>query len=206
MVSQTRRAGTMENFREIPFVRISANWTQSLVVAGKFGVKLLPGWLAMARADAAKLLFLTGEKLKPGELGHPPWTKISGWLLGMNTRPLLFALLVVQLVSTAPQTLALSIVGRHMKGIVQLVDADAKEAELWRPGKQALRFTWDRQTKFITCRQIADAAILRPGVLVDIICYHPFFGDTYVRKVTLLSRPVRRPEKIHSTDPPVATF
>jgi hypothetical protein len=50
--------------------------------------------------------------------------------------------------------------------------------------------------------------MLRPGALVEIICYRPFFGDTNVTKVTLLSGSLHLTEKIHSKDLPAgaATF
>jgi hypothetical protein len=106
----------------------------------------------------------------------------------VNNLNLLIALVIANLVSTAPPTLALSIRGRHIKGIIQKVDAQAREAELLQPGKaKPLRFTWDKQTEFVAGVQFVDAAMLRPGASVEIICYHPFFGDTYATKVTLLS-------------------
>jgi hypothetical protein len=105
----------------------------------------------------------------------------------MKTLNLLIALVVANLVSTASPTLALSIRGRHIKGIIQKVDAQAREAELLQPGKaKGLRFTWDKQTKFVAGLQFVDAAMLRPGASVEIICYYPFFGDPYATKVTLV--------------------
>jgi hypothetical protein len=97
-------------------------------------------------------------------------------------------LIIANLVNTVPPILAISIMRRHITGIIQKVDAQTQEAELLQSGKaKPLRFTWDSQTKFITRLEVADAAMLRPGALVEIICYHPFIGGTYVTKVTLLS-------------------
>ena len=127
----------------------------------------------------------------------------------MKTRHLLIALIIANLVNTVPPILAISIIRRHITGIIQKVYAQTREAELLPSGKaKPLRFTWDRQTKFITCLQVADAAMLRPGALVEIICYRPFFGDTNVTKVTLLSGSLHLTEKIHSKDLPAgaATF
>ena len=118
-------------------------------------------------------------------------------------------MIIANLVNTVPPILAISIIRRHITGIIQKVYAQTREAELLPSGKaKPLRFTWDRQTKFITCLQVADAAMLRPGALVEIICNHPFFGDTYVTKVTLLSGSLHLTEKIHSKDLPAgaATF
>jgi hypothetical protein len=85
--------------------------------------------------------------------------------------------------------LAFSIRGRHIKGIIQKVDAQAREAELLQPDKaKGLRFTWDKQTKFVAGLQFVDAAMLRPRASVEIIYYYPFFGDPYATKVTLLFR------------------
>jgi hypothetical protein len=102
---------------------------------------------------------------------------------------LLVALVVASLVGTASPTLAIATMGRHVKGMIQKVDAQAQDAELLQPGKiKTLRFTWDRQTKFVANLRLADAAILRLGASVEIIYYHPFFGDPYATKVKLLSR------------------
>ncbi len=123
----------------------------------------------------------------------------------MRTRNLLIPLVIINLVCPAPPTLALSIRGRHVTGIIQKVDAQAREAELLPPGKaKPLRFTWDRQTQFVPGLQFVDAAMLRPGALVEIICYHPFFGDTYVTKVTLLSRSLHQTERTHACALPTA--
>jgi hypothetical protein len=114
----------------------------------------------------------------------------------VKTRHLLVALVVANQLTTAPPTLALSIMGHQIKGIVRKVDVETREAELFPAGKtKPLRFTWDSQTKFVTGLQRADASILRPGALVEIHCYRPFFGETYVRKVTLLSESQRRSKK-----------
>jgi hypothetical protein len=112
-------------------------------------------------------------------------------------------LVVANLVSTASPTLALSIRGRHIKGIIQKVDAQEGDAELLQPGKaKRLRFTWDKQTKFVADLQFVDAAMLRSGASVEIIYYHPFFGDPYVTKVRLLSVSLHQTEKTHVKDLP----
>jgi hypothetical protein len=116
----------------------------------------------------------------------------------VKTLNLLIALVVANLVSTASPTFAFSIRGRQIKGIIQKVDAQARDAELLQPGKaKPLRFTWDQQTKVIADLQFVDAAMLRPGASVEIIYYHPFFGDPYVTKVTLLSVSLQQTEKTH---------
>jgi hypothetical protein len=123
---------------------------------------------------------------------HIPCTRASARKAGY----LFVALVVANLVSTEAPTQAFSVKGRHVVGFIQNVDAQAREAELVQPGKpKPLRFTWDQQTKFLTRLQLCDARVLRPGVLVEIVCYHPFFGDTYVTRVTLLSRSLLETQK-----------
>lgn len=123
----------------------------------------------------------------------------------MRTRNLLIPLVIINLICPAPPTLALSIRGRHVIGIIQKVDAQAREAELLPTGRaKPLRFTWDRQTQFVPGLQFVDPAMLRPGALVEITCYHPFFGDTYVTKVTLLSGSLHQTERTPSCALPAA--
>jgi hypothetical protein len=116
-------------------------------------------------------------------------------------------MVVANFLSTVPSTLALTIIGHRITGIIQKVDAGTREAELLPSGNsKPLRFTWDRETRFITNRLLADATILRPGALVEITCFFPFFGQTYVKKVTLLSglihqagvhQPITSPSRIN---------
>jgi len=92
------------------------------------------------------------------------------------------------LLSVAPPSFALSIRGRHLIGIIQKVNTEAREAELLPLGKaKPLRFTWDRQTRFVANQHFVDAAILTSGARVEVVYYQPFFGNPYVTKVTLLS-------------------
>jgi hypothetical protein len=94
---------------------------------------------------------------------------------------------VAILMSVAPLSFALSIPGRHVVGIIQEVNAQAREAELLQPGKaKPLRFTWDNQTRFIANQHFVDAAILSSGARVEVEYHQPFFGKPYVTKVTLL--------------------
>jgi hypothetical protein len=105
-----------------------------------------------------------------------------------KARSLLVALVVASFLSTVQSTRALTIIGHRITGIIQKVDAGTREAELLSSGNsKRLRFTWDRETRFITNRQLATATMLRPGALVEITCFSPFFGEIYVKKVTLLS-------------------
>jgi hypothetical protein len=129
---------------------------------------------------------------------------MAAWRPGVRTRNLLIPLVVLNLVCPAPPTLALSIKGRHVIGIIRKVDAQAREAELLPTDRaKPLRFTWDRQTQFVPGRFV-DPAMLRPGALVEISCYHPFFGDTYARKVKLLSGSLQQTERTPSCALPVA--
>jgi hypothetical protein len=106
----------------------------------------------------------------------------------VKARALLIAVVVANFLSALPSTLALTIIGHRITGIIQKVDAGTREAELLAAGtSKPVRFTWDRETRFITKRQIADATMLRPGALVEITCFSPFFGQTYVKKVTFIS-------------------
>jgi hypothetical protein len=52
-------------------------------------------------------------------------------------------------------------------GIIQNVNALAREAELLQPDKEnPLRFTWDKQTRFVANQHFVDAAILSSGARV----------------------------------------
>jgi hypothetical protein len=104
---------------------------------------------------------------------------------------------VAILVSVASPSFALSIRGRHLVGIIQNVNALARDAELLQPGKEnPLRFTWDKQTRFVANQHFVDAAILSSGARVEVICIRPFFGSPYVTRVTLLSNSTPHDSKI----------
>ena len=92
---------------------------------------------------------------------------------------------------------ALSIRGRHLVGIIQNVNSLARDAELLQPGKEnPLRFTWDKQTRFVANQHFVDAAILSSGARVEVVCIRPFFGSPYVTRVTLLSSSTPHDSKI----------
>ena len=91
------------------------------------------------------------------------------------------------LMSVASPSFAHSIGARHLVGIIQYVNAHAREAELLPPDKaKPLRFKWDKQTRFVANQQLVDAVILSSGVRVEVVYIQPFFGSPYVTKVTLL--------------------
>ena len=116
----------------------------------------------------------------------------------MKTVSVLVISVIGILVSVAPPSFALSTMGRHLIGIIQEVNAQAREAELLQPGKaKPLRFTWDKQTRFVANQHFVDAAILSPGARVEVIFHPHFFGNPYVTKVTLLSTSIRRDSKIN---------
>jgi hypothetical protein len=93
------------------------------------------------------------------------------------------------LMSVASPSIAHSIGARHLVGIIQYVNAHAREAELLQPGKaKPLRFTWDKETRFIADQHLIDAVILSSGVRVEVVYIRPFFGRPYVTKLTLLQR------------------
>jgi len=107
----------------------------------------------------------------------------------VKTLSLLVICVVAILVSGAPPSFALLTMGRHLVGTIQSVNAQAREAKLLQMGKeQSLRFTWDKQTRFIADQHFVDAAMLTIGARVEVVCIRPFFGSPYVTKVTLLSR------------------
>ena len=57
---------------------------------------------------------------------------------------------VAVLVNVVPTSFALSTAGRHTIGIIQKVNAQAREAELLELGKEkSLKFTWDKNTRFL---------------------------------------------------------
>jgi hypothetical protein len=84
-----------------------------------------------------------------------------------KARALLIALVVANFLSAVQSTRALTIIGHRITGIIQKVDAGSREAELLPSGhSKPVRFTWDRETRFITNRQLANATMLRAGALV----------------------------------------
>jgi hypothetical protein len=115
----------------------------------------------------------------------------------VKTVSLLVISVVAILMSVAPPSFAFSVRGRHLVGIVQNVNAQAREAELRQPGKvKPLRFTWDKQTRFIANQDFVDAAILSSGARVEVVCIRPFFGSPYVTKVTLQTTSTPHDSKI----------
>jgi ABC-type protease/lipase transport system fused ATPase/permease subunit len=111
------------------------------------------------------------------------------------TNPLLLApsatvviSVVAVLVNVVPTSVALSTAGRHTIGIIQKVNAQAREAELLELGKEkSLKFTWDKHTRFLANQHFVDATILSSGARVEVVFHPHFFGNPYVTKVTLLS-------------------
>jgi Tfp pilus assembly protein PilE len=100
------------------------------------------------------------------------------------------------LVSIALPSYGFFVMGRHVVGVIQEVNAQAREAELLQPGKaKALRFTWDNQTKFVANQHSVDATLLSPGARVEVVFHPHFFGSPYVTKVTLMSTPIRHDRK-----------
>jgi hypothetical protein len=112
-----------------------------------------------------------------------------------KARALLIALVVANFLSAVQSTRALTIIGHRITGIIQKVDAGSREAEFLPSGhSKPVRFTWDRETRFITNRQLANATMLRAGALVEITCFWPFFGKTYVKEVIILSGSLHQAE------------
>jgi hypothetical protein len=95
---------------------------------------------------------------------------------------------VAVLVNVVPTSFALSTAGRHTIGIIQKVNAQAREAELLELGKEKpLKFTWDKNTRFLANQHFVDATILSSGARVEVVFHPHFFGNPYVTKVILLS-------------------
>ena len=100
--------------------------------------------------------------------------------------PLIFTLVVSM--TTAATALPLS--GRRLTGMVRKVDWQAKEAEVSIPETgQSIIFTWNRQTQFLANGQNAGSGILKPEAMIKVIHHQPFFGRSFVSRVTLLSTP-----------------
>jgi hypothetical protein len=118
----------------------------------------------------------------------------------MKTFSVLIISVIAILLSVAPPCLALSTTGRHLIGIIQNVNVQAREAELLRSGNaKPLKLTWDKQTRFIANQRFVNLSILSSGAHVEVVCLQPFFGNSYAIKVTLLSCSVSYGSKINKT-------
>ena len=127
-------------------------------------------WVILDRARSRR-----AEKNKPGR--HI-----------MKTFSVLVVAILALLVSIASPSFGISTMGRHVVGVIQEVNAQAREAELLQAGKaKPLRFTWDDQTRFVANQHFVDATILNPGARVEVVFHPHFFGSPYVTRVTLLS-------------------
>ena len=105
----------------------------------------------------------------------------------MRTPTLLTALLFTSLVNLVMPAAATTPKGTRIIGTIQTVDAKAEVVKMQREEKSALlEFTWSNRTIFIANGKITDAAILKKGARVEVICHFPFFGKPDVTKVTLL--------------------
>jgi hypothetical protein len=103
---------------------------------------------------------------------------------------LLIVFVAATLMSVAPPSLGTPIRGQRLVGIIQKVNAQTREAELLELGEaKSLRFTWDKQTRFVANQRFVDAAILRAGARVEVVSIHLFFASRYATKVTLLPTP-----------------
>jgi hypothetical protein len=115
----------------------------------------------------------------------------------VKTACLLLISAIATFVSIASPSFALSVKGWHLVGIIQNVNALAREAELLQPGKEnPLRFTWDKQTRFVAKQHFVEAAILSSGARVEVVYIQPLFGTPYVTKVTLISSSTPHDNKI----------
>jgi hypothetical protein len=108
----------------------------------------------------------------------------------VKTFDLLILFIAATLMSVAPRSFATSARGQRLAGTIQKVNAPAREAELLPFGKaKPLRFTWDKQTRFVADRHFVDATILRAGARVEVVSIHLFFASRYATNVMLLPTP-----------------
>lgn len=99
----------------------------------------------------------------------------------------IFALALAVVVGIPTLATARTPTGRHVTGIVQKTNIQAREAEILRTDTGGtLNFVWKNRTKFVANMQFVSAAILQQGDKVEVIYHRPFFGRPFVTKVTLL--------------------
>ncbi len=107
----------------------------------------------------------------------------------MMIRRHIFALALAVVVGIPTLATAKNPTGRHISGIVQKMNIQAREAEIVRTDTgRPLSFVWNNQTKFVANMQFVSAAILQQGAKVEVIYHRPFFGRPFVTKVTLLTQ------------------
>jgi hypothetical protein len=107
----------------------------------------------------------------------------------MMIRRHIFAFALAVVVGIPSLAEAKSPTGRHISGIVQKTNGQTREVEFLRTDTgRPLSFVWNNRTKFVANMQFVSAAILQPGVKVEVIYHRPFFGRPFVTKVTLLTQ------------------
>ena len=106
----------------------------------------------------------------------------------MIISPYIFGLAFVIVLGIPTPATARSPMGRHISGIVQMTNIQTREVVMLRTDTGVpLSFVWIGRTIFVVNRQLADAAILKKGAMVEVVYHQPFFGRPFVTKVTLLS-------------------
>jgi hypothetical protein len=106
----------------------------------------------------------------------------------MTIRRHIFALTLAGFVGIPTLAMARTPMGRHVTGIVQKTNIQAREAEILRTDTGVtLSFVWNNRTKFVANMHFVSTAILQPGNKVEVIYHRPFFGRPFVTKVTLLT-------------------
>jgi hypothetical protein len=100
-------------------------------------------------------------------------------------------LLVLMLGITLPAS-ALTPRGHPIQGVIQKVNPQTQEVEMCRDDKGTIiTFVTVKRTTFIANGNIVDAAILKPGVHVEVSHHVPFFGKPFVTRVALMPAPTK---------------